>query len=75
MDNNENTSEYQEINPQLEVLWSVKQTAKYLQLHPITIYQWVRKGKIGFMKIGKSVRIPRSEVEKKRGQVITKLQK
>jgi len=75
MDNNENTNEYQEINPQLEVLWSVKQTAKYLGLHPVTIYQWVRKGKIQFKKFGKSVRIPKSEVERLVGLTQSKLSK
>jgi len=53
-----------EKNPQLEVLWTVKQTASYLGLNRVTIYQWISKGKIGFKKFGKSVRIPKSEVER-----------
>ena len=64
----------EEKNPQLEVLWNVKQTAKYLGLNPITIYQWVRKGKIAFKKFGKSVRIPKSEVERLVGVTQKKLE-
>lgn len=49
----------------LGVLWSPEQTAKYLGLSRITIYKWIKNGKIQAHKLGgKTVRIPRSEIEK-----------
>lgn len=62
-----------EVNPQLEVLWTVRQTAEYLGVTRITIYQWIHKGKIAYKKFGKSVRIPKSEVVRLVGETQEKL--
>lgn len=50
----------------LEVLWTPVQMAKYLSLKPVTIYKWLSSGRMidpaKVVRLGKRVRIPRSEV-------------
>lgn len=58
----------------LEVLWTVKQTAEYFSVIPGTVRRWIREGKIISKKVGSRVRIPRSEVVKLAGGVKEKLQ-
>jgi excisionase family DNA binding protein len=41
-----------------------KQVAEYLQLHPMTVYRFIRQGKIPAAKIGGRYRIKRDSVEK-----------
>lgn len=68
----------EEVNKELEVLWTVQQVAKYLSLHPVTIYHWLSKGKIidpsKIVRVGSHVRIPRSEVERLAGNIKKKLE-
>jgi len=65
--------EDEEIHNELEILWTVKKTASYLNVNKITVYKWIKNGKIGFIKFGKSVRIPKSEIEKLVGVIQSKL--
>ena len=60
-------------NKVLEVLWTPEQVAKYFMVSRRTVYQWISKKKvinpIKIMRIGNSVRIPRSEIERVANQV------
>ncbi len=48
-----------------EKLLTGAQVAEMLGLKPVTIRQWIAKGKIGSVKIGdRAVRIPVSEIQK-----------
>lgn len=62
----------------LEVLWTIGQTAKYLSIHPGTIYNWIGKKKMldpkKLVKFSNRVRIPRSEVIRIAGSVKSKLE-
>lgn len=61
-----------EENPQppqdLEVLWTARQLAEYLSVANVTVYRWLSTGKVidptKIVRLGSSVRIPRSEVER-----------
>ncbi len=50
----------------LEPLWTVQQTAKYLQVSPVTIYRWISSKKLinptKLVRFSNRVRIPLSEV-------------
>jgi excisionase family DNA binding protein len=46
-----------------EVLLNVKQVAKYLQLKESTIYSWAQDGKIPAIKIGRTWRFRRSDLD------------
>ena len=58
---------------ELEILWSPTQLANYLTMSPGTIYRWLSQGKVidpeKVVRIGKTVRIPRSEVERIAGNI------
>ena len=41
-----------------------KQVAEYLQLHPMTIYRYIKEGKIPAAKIGGRYHIKKETVEK-----------
>ena len=41
-----------------------KQVAEYLQLHPMTIYRYIKQGKIPAAKIGRRYRIKKENVDK-----------
>jgi len=43
---------------------TVKEIAEYLGVHPMTIYKYVRDGKIPAFKIGASWRIRRDSIKK-----------
>lgn len=62
----------------LEVLWTVQQTAKYLNLKPITVYRWLAEGRTldptKIVRFSNRVRIPRSEVERIAGITRKKLE-
>lgn len=49
-------------DPYPEIM-TVEQVAAYLQLSKMTIYKYIREGKLPAAKIGKSYRIRRSDVE------------
>ena len=46
-----------------KVLLNVKQVAKYLQLKESTIYSWAQDGKIPAIKIGRTWRFRRSDLD------------
>lgn len=52
----------------LEVLWTIHQLAQYLSVSTVTVYRWLSKRKVidpeKVVRLGTSVRIPRSEVER-----------
>lgn len=43
---------------------TVKEIAEYLDVHPMTIYKYVKEGKIPAFKIGTSWRIRRDSIQK-----------
>lgn len=49
-------------DPYPEIM-TVEQVASYLQLSKMTVYKYIREGKLPAAKIGKSYRIQRSDVE------------
>ena len=46
-----------------DMLLNVKQVAKYLQLKESTIYSWAQDGKIPAIKIGRTWRFRRSDLD------------
>lgn len=76
-----NTTEEQQPNnnnKELELLWTVNQTAKYLSVSPFTVYRWIKEGKVieqnKVVRFSKQVRIPRSEVTRIAGIIKSKLE-
>lgn len=63
---------------ELEVLWTVNQTAQYLSVSPVTVYKWISTGKVfdqtKLVRFSNRVRIPRSEVLRVAGVVKSKLE-
>lgn len=61
----------------LGVLWTLPQVAQYLLVSRKTLYGWLKAGKVfdpaKIIRIGRSIRIPRSEVERIAGNVKTNL--
>ena len=61
----------------LEVLWTPLQTAKYLNLNPVTVYRWLSEKRMlnpdKIVRFSNRVRIPRSEVERIAGITRAKL--
>jgi excisionase family DNA binding protein len=53
---------------ELERLYTIREVARLLGLSYITVWQWIRKGKLKAVKLGTSpkapVRIPESEVRR-----------
>lgn len=45
--------------------YSVNQLAEILQVTRGTIYKWIKKGKIKYIKIDRVIRIPSRELEEK----------
>jgi excisionase family DNA binding protein len=52
----------------LEVLWTPQQLAKYLNISKVSVYRWISEKRVldpaKLIRIGRAVRIPRSEVER-----------
>ena len=46
-----------------ERLLTIDDIAEFLQVNPMTIYAWVRDGKIPAFKIGKVLRFKKSEID------------
>ena len=46
-----------------DTLLSVKQVAEYLQLNQTTIYAWAQQGKLPAIKVGRSWRFRRKDLE------------
>lgn len=63
----------------LGVLWTLPQVAQYLLVSRKTVYGWVKHGKVldpaKVIRVGRNIRIPRSEVERIAGSVKANLQK
>jgi excisionase family DNA binding protein len=51
-------------------LLTVREVAGFLRLRPVTVYQWIWKKRIRYVKVGRTVRIPQSEVERLTSNVI-----
>jgi len=68
----------EEIRKELEILWTPRQVAKYLNLSPVTVYRWMAEKRMldptKLVRFSNRVRIPRSEVERIAGITKTKLQ-
>ena len=62
---------------ELEILWTIPDVARYLGLHPGTVYRWVSKGIMidptKIVRFSNRVRIPRSEIERIAGLTRDKL--
>lgn len=58
----------EEIKRELEILWTPKQVATYLNLSPVTVYRWISEKRMldptKIVRFSNRVRIPRSEVER-----------
>ena len=74
---NEDQSEQSE-QKDLDILWTVEQTAKYLSIHPGTVYNWIGKKNVldpkKLVRFSNRVRIPRSEVMRIAGSIKSKLE-
>jgi len=44
--------------------YTVKEVCEILKVKPLTVYRWLKAGKLKAVKIGKSFRIEKSEFEK-----------
>ncbi len=55
----------------LEVLWKIREVAKYLGVDPNTVYRWLSGGTMidpsKVVRFSNRIRIPRSEVERLAG--------
>jgi excisionase family DNA binding protein len=49
---------------QTEAAKTVNQTAEELGLSPATLRAWIRERRIGFIRLGRAVRIPASEIRR-----------
>lgn len=45
-------------------LMTVAEVAEFFRVVPMTVYRWVQQGKIRGVRVGRTWRIPRSEVDK-----------
>lgn len=48
---------------QTDTLLTVKETAAYLKLNPLTVYDYIRLGKLKAIKFGRNVRILAADLE------------
>lgn len=49
----------------IEVMWSAAKVASYIGVNTLTIYRWIKEGQIhDFRKMGRTIRIPQSEVQR-----------
>ena len=46
-----------------EKLLTIQEAAAYLDIHPITLYKWVKAGKIPAAKLGKNWRFKKAKLE------------
>ena len=47
-----------------EQVRTIRETAEELGLSPATIRSWIRQRKIGYVRLGRAVRIPASEIQR-----------
>jgi excisionase family DNA binding protein len=62
-------------NSNLEPLLTVKQVAKYLSVDQVTVYNWIRSGKLKVIRFSNRVRVTQSEVERYVGEIKKNLNK
>jgi excisionase family DNA binding protein len=43
-------------------LWTVRDVAAFLKIHPKTIYEWVARGEMPFLRIGNRIRFNPSDI-------------
>lgn len=48
----------------MEEFLKVEEVAEILKLNKMTIYRWIKKGKIKVSKMGRIIRISKSELER-----------
>lgn len=46
------------------ILWSPLKLAQHLGVRNISIYRWIKQGKVKAIKVGSLVKIPQSEVDR-----------
>lgn len=56
--------EQQQLNFSFDPLLRVQRVAEVLDVAPITIWRWIRAGKVRTIRLGKAVRIPESELRR-----------
>src|ERR1700742_4410878 len=56
--------------PMSEEVYTVEQFAERLKLHPKTVLRFIREGRVRAVKVGKSYRILRSDLEAMTGVVL-----
>jgi excisionase family DNA binding protein len=44
------------------LLYTIRNVSEALNFSPQTVWRWCRDGKLGYLRIGKSIRIPESEI-------------
>jgi excisionase family DNA binding protein len=44
--------------------YKVSEVAKIMSVSRLTAYRWIKEGKIKVVRIGKTMRIPRKEIER-----------
>lgn len=50
--------------PDEEVYWTVPEVAARFRVTKAAVYNWTREGLLGYVTIGKTIRIPESDVQK-----------
>lgn len=48
----------------MKKLLTTKECADYLQVHPQTLYDWIKAKKIPYKRVGKKLRFKMEEIEK-----------
>jgi len=51
-------------NMHTETARTIQQSAQELGLSPATLRAWMRQGRIGYVRLGRAVRIPASEIRR-----------
>jgi excisionase family DNA binding protein len=52
----------------LEPLLTPREVCEVLRIRPATLYAWVRRGKIAYLKVGSLLRFRRSDISLRLGQ-------
>ena len=56
--------EYSTVTNKLDELLTVRQAAALLQKSRGGLLLWIRQGRLGHIRLGQAIRIPKSEIEK-----------
>lgn len=49
---------------QMEVAKTIRETAEELGLSPATLRAWIRQRRISYVRLGRAVRVPASEIRR-----------